>query len=113
MRTVIKFIPKGFFVFLFEDGKYIDRILNQENWYASDHAIYLQPWSPNFDPLPLVVYPALVWIQLYNLPIEYWSEIILEKIGRTLWTLLEVDLDDEDDLCKFARLRIVTVFLCL
>ncbi|GLJ08700.1 hypothetical protein SUGI_0093910 [Cryptomeria japonica] len=107
--TVIKFIPKDFFVVLFEDGEDRDQIINQENWFANNHAIYLQLWSLNFDPLPLVVYSALVWIQLYNLPIEYWTEIILEKIGRTLGTLLEVDFDDEDDLCKFARLRIAAV----
>ncbi|GLJ18959.1 hypothetical protein SUGI_0339080 [Cryptomeria japonica] len=107
--TVIKFIPKGFFVVLFEDGEDRNQILNQENWFANNHAIYLQPWSSNFDPIPLVVYFAPVWIRLYNLPIEYWSEDLLEKIGRTLGTLLEVDFDDEDDLCKYARLRIAVV----
>ncbi|GLJ21821.1 hypothetical protein SUGI_0407700 [Cryptomeria japonica] len=91
------------------DGEDRNRILNQENWFANNHAIYLQPCSRNFDPIPLVVYFASVWIRLYNLPIEYWSEVILEKIDRTLGTLLEVDFDDEDDLCKYARLRIAAV----
>ncbi|GLJ36998.1 hypothetical protein SUGI_0749510 [Cryptomeria japonica] len=109
LRTVIIFIPKGFFVVLFEDGEDGNQILNQENWIANNHAIYLQPWSPNFDPIPLVVYSTSVWILLYNLPIEYWSEDLLEKIDRTLGTLLEVDFDDEDDLCKYARLRITVV----
>ncbi|GLJ22107.1 hypothetical protein SUGI_0414740 [Cryptomeria japonica] len=109
LHTVIKFIPKGFFVVLFEDGEDINRILNQENWFANNHAIYLQPWSPNFDPIPLAVYSTPVWIRLYNLPIEYWSEDLLEKIGRTLGTLLEVDFDDEDDLYKYAHLRIAAV----
>ncbi|GLJ11048.1 hypothetical protein SUGI_0141330 [Cryptomeria japonica] len=94
---------------LFEEGEDRNQILNQENWYANDHAIYLQPWFPNFDPLPLVVYFAPVWIRLYNLPIEYWSEALLEKIGRTLGTLLEVDFYDEDDLCKYACMRIAVV----
>ncbi|GLJ26591.1 hypothetical protein SUGI_0515850 [Cryptomeria japonica] len=75
--TVIKFIPKGFFM--------------------------------NFDPIPLVVYSAPVWIRLYNLPIEYWSELILEKIDRTLGTLLEVDFHYEDDLYKYVCLRIAAV----
>ncbi|GLJ39260.1 hypothetical protein SUGI_0801140 [Cryptomeria japonica] len=69
----------------------------------------MQPWSSNFDPLPLAVYSAPIWIRLYNLPIEYWSEVILEKIDRTLGTLLGVDFDDEDDLCKYASLRIAVV----
>ncbi|GLJ40726.1 hypothetical protein SUGI_0841860 [Cryptomeria japonica] len=79
------------------------------NWFAQDHAIYLQLWSPNFNPLLLAIYTAPVWIRLYNLPIEYWSENVLEKISRTLGTLLEVDFDDEEGLCKIARLRIDAV----
>ncbi|GLJ40233.1 hypothetical protein SUGI_0825940 [Cryptomeria japonica] len=94
---------------LFEDGKDKNRILNQENWFANNHAIYLQLWSPNFDPIPLAIYSTPVWIRLYNLPIEYWSEDLLENIGRTLGALLEVDFDDEDDLCKYAHLRIAAV----
>ncbi|GLJ38024.1 hypothetical protein SUGI_0774120 [Cryptomeria japonica] len=55
-RTVIKFLPKGFFVVLFEEESERERILRQENWFADGHAIYIQPWIPNFNPLPLAVY---------------------------------------------------------
>ncbi|GLJ14454.1 hypothetical protein SUGI_0233700 [Cryptomeria japonica] len=108
-RIVIKFIPKGFFVVLFENQSKRDRILNRENWFADKHAVYLQPWTPNFDPIPLVVYSCPKWVSLYNLPIEYWGEVFLEKIGRMLGTVLEIDIDDEDNLCKYARLRIAAV----
>ncbi|GLJ23746.1 hypothetical protein SUGI_0450320 [Cryptomeria japonica] len=73
-RVVIKFISRGFFVVLFENQSDKDRILNQENWYAEKHAVYLQPWIPNFNPIPLVVYSSPIWVNLYNLPIEYWGE---------------------------------------
>ncbi|XP_059073739.1 uncharacterized protein LOC131874401 [Cryptomeria japonica] len=75
----------------------------------SRHALYLQSWTPNFNPIPLVHYSNSVWIRLYNLPIEYWGDGLLEKVGRTLGTLLEVDVDDEADLCKYVRLRIAAV----
>ncbi|GLJ43799.1 hypothetical protein SUGI_0911820 [Cryptomeria japonica] len=85
-------------------------ILNQENWFVNGNPIYLQPWSPNFDPTPLVVYDSPVWIRLYNLPIEYWDDVVLEKIDRSLGTLLEVDEQIiENNLYKFVRLRIATV----
>ncbi|GLJ55287.1 hypothetical protein SUGI_1186410 [Cryptomeria japonica] len=108
-QIVIKFLPKKFFVVLFEKGFERDRILNQENWFAEKHAVYLQPWTPNFDPIPLAVYSCPIWIRLYNLPIEYWGEVFLEKIGRMPGTVLEIDFDNEEDLCKYARLRIVVV----
>ncbi|GLJ44947.1 hypothetical protein SUGI_0946100 [Cryptomeria japonica] len=86
------------------------RILNQENWFVNGNPIYLQPWTPNFDPTPLAVYDSPIWIRLYNLPIEYWDDVVLEKIGRSLGTLLEIDKQIiENNLYKFARLRIVAV----
>ncbi|GLJ47928.1 hypothetical protein SUGI_1011860 [Cryptomeria japonica] len=107
---VVKYIPKGFFVVVFAQESKRCRILNQENWFVNGNPIYLQPWTPNFDPTPLAVYDSLIWIRLYNLPIEYWDEVVLEKIGRSLGTLLETDKQIiEDNLYKFARLRIVAV----
>ncbi|GLJ15277.1 hypothetical protein SUGI_0249990 [Cryptomeria japonica] len=106
---VIKFISKGFFVVLCENHSERDHILNQENWFVDKNAVYLQPWTPNFNPIPMVVYSCPKWVSLYNLSIEYWGEVFLEKIDRMLGTVLEIDIDDEDDLCKYARLRVAIV----
>ncbi|GLJ39437.1 hypothetical protein SUGI_0805470 [Cryptomeria japonica] len=108
-HIVIKFIPKGFFMVLFENQSKRDCILNQENWFVEEYAVYIQPWTSNFNPIPLLVYPRLIWVYLYNLPIEYWSEAYLEKIGRSLRTVLEIDFDEENDLCKSVRIRLVVV----
>ncbi|GLJ25338.1 hypothetical protein SUGI_0485160 [Cryptomeria japonica] len=91
-------VLKGFFMVLFENHSNRDRILNQENWLTEKNAVYLQPWTPNFNPIPLVVYSRLKWASLYNLPIKYWGEAYLEKIGRMLGTALEINFDDENDL---------------
>ncbi|GLJ29784.1 hypothetical protein SUGI_0588180 [Cryptomeria japonica] len=70
-RTVTKFIAKGFFVVLFEEEEERNRALTYRNWFTKSHAVYIQPWMPHFDPTPLAIYSELVWIRLYNLPIEY------------------------------------------
>ncbi|GLJ06786.1 hypothetical protein SUGI_0048150 [Cryptomeria japonica] len=70
-HVAIKFIPRGFLVVIFENQSDRDHILNQENWFAKKHVVYLQPWIPNFYPIPLVVYSSLIWVNMYNLPIEY------------------------------------------
>ncbi|GLJ58896.1 hypothetical protein SUGI_1483330 [Cryptomeria japonica] len=106
-NLVVKFIPRGFFVVVFAENSERNRILCQENWFLGDHT---QPWSPNFDPLPLAVYDKHVWIRLYNLPIEYWGDISKEKIGRSLGTLLEDDEGIvEKDLYIYAWLKIAAV----
>ncbi|GLJ17377.1 hypothetical protein SUGI_0301850 [Cryptomeria japonica] len=110
MRLVIKFIPRGFFVVVFIDNSKRNKILCKENWFVGEHPIYIQPWSPNFNPLPLAVYDKLVWIRLYNLPIEYWGDHSLEKIGRSLGTLLEIGEDIvEKDLYTYDWLKIAAV----
>ncbi|GLJ44141.1 hypothetical protein SUGI_0920530 [Cryptomeria japonica] len=69
-----------------------------------------QSWSPNFYPTQLVIYDKPIWIRLYNLPSEYWSNPSLERIGRTLGTLLEIDEAIIDiDLYTYARLKIAAV----
>ncbi|GLJ26389.1 hypothetical protein SUGI_0508730 [Cryptomeria japonica] len=80
-RIVIKFIPKGFFVAIFTEESERNHILEKENWYLGNHPLYIQPWTPNFDPTPSAVYEEPVSICLFNLPIEYWSDSSLEKIG--------------------------------
>ncbi|GLJ14815.1 hypothetical protein SUGI_0240900 [Cryptomeria japonica] len=108
-RIVIKFILRGFFVVLFENQLDKDHNLNQENWYADKHAMHFQPWIPYFNPIPLLVYSSLIWINLYNFPIEYWGECYMEKIGRMLGTVLEINFDDEEDLCKLVKIKVVAV----
>ncbi|GLJ07916.1 hypothetical protein SUGI_0077090 [Cryptomeria japonica] len=85
------------------------RILNQEKWYADKHAVYLQPWKPNFNPIPLLVYSNPIWINIYNLPIEYWEESYLGKIGRTLGSVLEINFNDEGELCKLVKIKVAAV----
>ncbi|GLJ47483.1 hypothetical protein SUGI_1002300 [Cryptomeria japonica] len=63
-QIVIKVIPKCFFVVLFENHSERDHILNQENWFTDKHVVYLQPWTPNFNPITLAVYSCPKWIEI-------------------------------------------------
>ncbi|GLJ25772.1 hypothetical protein SUGI_0493350 [Cryptomeria japonica] len=101
---------------IWEDLAFIARIIGpkqprkcitpwvEKNWVS------IQPWIPNFNPLNLVIYESPIWIRLFNLPIEYWGDLCLEKIGRSLGTLLELDEGIiENDSYVYARMRIATV----
>ncbi|GLJ42574.1 hypothetical protein SUGI_0882530 [Cryptomeria japonica] len=110
MHVMIKFMPKGFFVAVFPEEEERDHIINLKNWYLNNHPIYMQPWIPNFDPTTQAIYKKPIWIHLYNLPIEYWSEESLEKIGRSLGTLSEIDNGIiEDNLYTYAHMKIAVV----
>ncbi|GLJ27307.1 hypothetical protein SUGI_0535980 [Cryptomeria japonica] len=94
----------------FAEAEERDRILCSQNWFFDSHPFYLQPWYPNFDPTQLAIYDKPLWVHLYNLPSEYWSNPCLECIGRTLGTLLEIDEAIIDaDLYIYARIKIAVV----
>ncbi|GLJ53367.1 hypothetical protein SUGI_1137850 [Cryptomeria japonica] len=108
--VVFNFIPKGFFIAVFIEETVRNMILNQQNWVFTVTHLYLQPWQPNFDLVPLAVYKEPIWIRLYILPMEYWGDSSLECIGRTLGTLLAVDEEIiENDSYLYTRIKIVAV----
>ncbi|GLJ25045.1 hypothetical protein SUGI_0479320 [Cryptomeria japonica] len=80
-QVVVKFISKGFFVAIFTEKGTRDQILSSKNWFFDNLPLYIQPWTPNFNLTRLVVYKTTVWIRMFNLPIEYWGDQCLEKIG--------------------------------
>ncbi|GLJ29421.1 hypothetical protein SUGI_0580060 [Cryptomeria japonica] len=109
-HIMVKFLPKGFFVVVFPCEEDRDHIITLQNWFQKDHPLYIQSWSPNFDPTSIATYDKPMWIHLYNLPIEYWSEAYLEMIRRSLGTLLEIDEEIvEGDLYTYARLKIAAI----
>ncbi|GLJ45197.1 hypothetical protein SUGI_0951320 [Cryptomeria japonica] len=73
-------------------------------------SLYIQRWHINFNPLITKPYEKLVWIRLNNLPMEYWMEEVLYKIGRSLGTVIEIDTEIvEGDSYLYAKLRLASV----
>ncbi|GLJ54585.1 hypothetical protein SUGI_1172550 [Cryptomeria japonica] len=69
LRLIVKFIPRSFFIVVFENGR-------ERN-------------------------------KMYNLPMEYWGENCLEKIGQLLGSLLEIDEELlEKDSYIYAQLKL-------
>ncbi|GLJ13441.1 hypothetical protein SUGI_0212320 [Cryptomeria japonica] len=109
LRRPVK-IRKGFYGGLFSCEEDRNHTITLKNWFRKEHPLYIQPWVPNFDPTEMATYDKPMWIRLYNLPIEYWSEGFLEMIGRSLGTLLAIDEEIvEGDLYTYARLKVATI----
>lgn len=49
------------------------------------------PWKPFFEPTFAKLNTAAIWLQLRNLPIEFWEGEILETITGQFGTLLKID----------------------
>ncbi|GLJ32355.1 hypothetical protein SUGI_0651150 [Cryptomeria japonica] len=107
---ITKFMPKGFFIVVFATEEERQKILDGGLWTMKNKPLYIQKWYQNFNPLKTEPYENPIWIRLNNLPMEYWSEEALEKIGRSMGTLMEIDAEIAiGNSYLYARMKLATV----
>lgn len=54
-------------------------------------SLQLAPWKPYFEPAFAKLNTAVVWVQLHNLPVEFWDGESLESIAASMGRLLKID----------------------
>ncbi|GLJ42904.1 hypothetical protein SUGI_0889390 [Cryptomeria japonica] len=107
---ITKFMPKGFFIMVFASEEERKKVLDGGLWTMRSKPLYIQKWCRNFNPSKTEPYEKPIWIRLNNLPLEYWSEEALEKIGRSLGTLMELDAEIANgNSYLYARIKLVAV----
>ncbi|GLJ22372.1 hypothetical protein SUGI_0421160 [Cryptomeria japonica] len=107
---ITKFLPRGFFIVIFAMEEERHKVLDGGLWSMDSKPLYIQRWHRNFNPLKIEPYDKPLWIRLHNLPMEYWTEEALAKIGRSLGTLMEIDADIAlGDSYIYVRLQLAVV----
>lgn len=53
-------------------------------WMIIDHYLIVKSWEPNFDPQEDKTKKLLVWVHFPYLPIEYYYEQFLMKVGEKI-----------------------------
>lgn len=72
--------------------------------------LQLTPWSESFQPAFKKLTLAIVWIQIYHLPIELWEGEILETIASQFGRVLKVDEHTLDrSRARYARICVELV----
>ena len=66
--------------------------------------LYLNKWTPDFDPSLDVPSAVPVWVRLPHLPLHCWNSDSLEAIGNTLGKY--IDKDDRKDQFSYARIYV-------
>jgi hypothetical protein len=82
-------VGRGFFVFEFISKEDRDLIFRSGPYFMGTQGLYLNRWSPDFDPTVDVPKEVPVWVRLPNLPIHCWNTPALEKIGNTLGRFID------------------------
>lgn len=60
-------------------------------WMVLDHYLIVKEWCPNFDPFEVTEEKMLVWVRFPVLPIEYFKEAFLQKVGNKIGRFVRMD----------------------
>ncbi|XP_019184262.1 PREDICTED: uncharacterized protein LOC109179151 [Ipomoea nil] len=76
-------------------------------WMVLDHYLIAQEWRPNFNPRKNKTDSILAWVRFPSLPIEYFDDDFLKKIGKTIGRPIKIDyVTNLVSKGKFARVCI-------
>jgi hypothetical protein len=102
-------VGRGYFIFEFISQEDRDLIFRNGPYFMGTQGLYLNRWTPSFDPASEVPKDVPVWVRLPNLSIHCWNPTSLQAIGNGLgcyidraeprdqyscaWICVEVDLE--------------------
>ncbi|CAN1138977.1 hypothetical protein LINPERHAP2_LOCUS10985 [Linum perenne] len=81
----------GFFTARFDSSEDYRRALLEGPWKIEEHYIVPRLWQEGFDPCTDSLSHTLVWVTLSGLPLEFFTETFLRRIGDKIGTLVRID----------------------
>jgi hypothetical protein len=75
-------VGRGYFVFEFITEEDRDLVFRNGPYFMGTQGLYLNKWSPDFNPLMDMPKEVPVWVRLPNLPIHCWDNESLLRIGN-------------------------------
>ncbi|XP_019197739.1 PREDICTED: uncharacterized protein LOC109191568 [Ipomoea nil] len=97
-------LNNDFFIGKFESLRDYDTAKFGGPWMILDHYVTVQEWEPNFDTRNRKTQKILAWICFPAIPIEYFDDEFLKKIGKTIGRPVRIDTTTSlASIGKFAR----------
>lgn len=84
-------LEEGYFIARFRNKEEYDRVLDGGPWIIQGHYVTISKWRPEFRASSNKILSTLVWIQVPGLPVEYYTEDFLMKLGNTLGKAVKID----------------------
>lgn len=58
------------------------KVLNEGPWFIGQQFLSIQQWSPGFKPSEAKLTTVAIWARLLELPIEFYDNSILQRVGN-------------------------------
>jgi hypothetical protein len=78
---------RGFFVIDFDNQEDRYTIVEAEPWFWGSSGLFMQHWSPTFNPSTTSISTVPVWVRLPNLSLHLWNDPSLRAIGNAIGQL--------------------------
>ncbi|KAF7143115.1 hypothetical protein RHSIM_Rhsim05G0103400 [Rhododendron simsii] len=79
----------GFYFFLFNKDDAYKRILDSGPWHIGGRLVVLKKWEPQMSFVKDQLVKIPIWVQFFNVPLEYWTaaglSYVASAIGRPLY----------------------------
>jgi hypothetical protein len=95
-------LSSGFFLFEFINKEDKDLIFRNGPYFMGTQGLYLNRWTPDFDPMVELPKEVPVWVRLPNLPVHCWNYEALQKIGNGIGKF--IDKADNKSIYNCARI---------
>ena len=80
---------KGYFSFNFESKEDKDLIFRNDPYFMDSRGLYLNKWTPNFDPELDVPSVVPVWVRLPHLPLHCWGDELILAIRNVVGNFID------------------------
>lgn len=83
-KIAIRFCGRGYYTFLFETVEDRNLIFKNGPYFMDTRGLYLNRWTPDFDPEMDVPNAVPVWVRLPHLPLHCWGDESVRAIGNAV-----------------------------
>ncbi|XP_058189268.1 uncharacterized protein LOC131306858 [Rhododendron vialii] len=105
LSLIGKVVTTKAFVFGKEDE--IFRVLAGKPWFFNNSFLILSRWSPEMKLQQLVFQHSPIWVQIWGLPLQFYSHEVGTKIGNSMGEFLDISMPGSG--CREGRLMKILV----
>ncbi|RVX00340.1 hypothetical protein CK203_024656 [Vitis vinifera] len=92
--------------------RYYYDLLEGGPWLIHQHYITLRQWTPNFKPSEAITTHLKVWVDLLELPMEYYDKEVLLRVGAAIGKPVKIHpITERRERVRFARLTFHLIVL--
>lgn len=102
-KISIRFCGRGYFTFHFETKEDKNLIFRNGPYFMDSRGLYLNKWTPDFDPELDIPSAVPVWVRLPHLPLHCWGDDSVKAIGNAVGKYIDRS-EPKDNMQACARI---------